>query len=256
MNIAASPSLRFYLAGRLAVEGSGTLDQSDLPASQGRRALVHLVLSRHRPVPMEELADLLWADSPPASWETALRAVVSKLRTALARVGITDAVSAEGGCYQLRVAGAWVDLEEAERSLHRAEGACRVGDLVTAWSAATVSAAITARPVLAGMDDPELTALRDRGRRQRVRALDVLAAVWLGRGDVQLALHVVQEVVSLEPFREQGYRSLMRCHLAAGNRAEALRVYADCRALLAEELGVDPAPETASVYLEALAGGG
>ena len=50
----------------------------------------------------------------------------------------------------------------------------------------------------------------------------------------------------------------MRCHLAAGNRAEALRVYADCRALLAEELGVEPAPETARVYLEASppAGGG
>jgi hypothetical protein len=109
---------------------------------------------------------------------------------------------------------------------------------------------------LAGMHDPQLTALRDHCRRLPVRALDVLTAVWLGRGDVQLALHVAQDVVALEPFREQGYRSLMRCHLTAGNRAEALRVYADCRALLADELGVEPAPETAGVYLEALAAGG
>jgi DNA-binding SARP family transcriptional activator len=105
---AAAPSVRFYLAGRLAVEGSVTLDQSDLPAAQGRRALVHLVLARHRPVPAEELADVLWGETPPASWETTLRAVVSKLRTALGLAGITHAVSTEGGCYQLRVSGAWV----------------------------------------------------------------------------------------------------------------------------------------------------
>jgi SARP family transcriptional regulator, regulator of embCAB operon len=252
---AAAPSVRFYVAGRVAVECSSTLDQGDLPGAQGRRILVHLVLARHRPVPAEELADVLWRGSPPASWDTALRAIVSKLRTALGQIGITGAVAAEGGCYQLRVAGAWVDIEEAERAVHRAEGARRAGDLHTAWSGATVAAGITARPILVGMEDPELTTVRDRCRRIRVRALDVLTAVWLGRGDVQLALHVAQEVVGLEPFREQGYRSLMRCHLAAGNRAEALRVYADCRALLAEELGVEPAPETAGVFLEALAAG-
>jgi SARP family transcriptional regulator, regulator of embCAB operon len=253
---AAAPRVRFYLLGRVAVEGSRTLDQSELPGAQGRRALVHLVLARHRPVPVEELVDVLWATSPPASWETAVRAVVSKLRTALGHVGIDNAVTAEGGCYQLRLAGAWVDVEEAARSLHRAEGARRAGDLETAWSAATVAASITARPLLTGMDDPELRALRDRCRRVRVRALDVLGAVWLGRGDVQLAVHVAREAVALEPFREQGYRALMRCHLAAGDRAEALRVYADCRALLTQELGVEPAAETASVYLEALAAGG
>lgn len=89
----------------------------------------------------------------------------------------------------------------------------------------------------------------------RVRALDVLAAAWLGPGDVQLAIHAPRKAVALEPFREQGYRSLMRSHLAAGDRAEALRVYAECRALLAEELGVEPGSDTAGVYLEALAAG-
>jgi DNA-binding SARP family transcriptional activator len=32
-----------------------------------------------------------------------------------------------------------------------------------------------------------------------------------------------------------------------GNRAEALRVYARCQALLAAELGVAPAPETEAI---------
>ncbi len=49
---------------------------------------------------------------------------------------------------------------------------------------------------------------------------------------------------ALEPFRESGYRRLMRLHLRAGDRGEALRVYERCRRLLAEELDTEPSPET------------
>jgi DNA-binding SARP family transcriptional activator len=40
----------------------------------------------------------------------------------------------------------------------------------------------------------------------------------------------------------------MRAHALGGNRAEALWAYERCRKLLANELGVDPAPETKTVY--------
>ena len=57
-----------------------------------------------------------------------------------------------------------------------------------------------------------------------------------------------EQTTALEPFRETGYRRLMEAHVAAGNRAEALRVYERCRRLLAEELGAYPSPETESIY--------
>ena len=44
----------------------------------------------------------------------------------------------------------------------------------------------------------------------------------------------------------------MAAHAAAGNRAEALRVYEQCRQLLATELGAYPSPETESIYRELL----
>ena len=56
----------------------------------------------------------------------------------------------------------------------------------------------------------------------------------------------------LEPFRDSGYRLLMQAQSAAGNDAEALRTYERCRALLSEELGAYPSPETEAVYLEIL----
>src|SRR5262249_44623263 len=55
-----------------------------------------------------------------------------------------------------------------------------------------------------------------------------------------------------EPFRESAYRRLMESHIAAGNPAEALRVYEGCRQFLADELGAYPSAETEAVYLEVL----
>ena len=52
------------------------------------------------------------------------------------------------------------------------------------------------------------------------------------------------ERIELEPFRETGWQQLLLALAGAGNRAEALRAYAECRALLAKELGVTPSPET------------
>ena len=61
-----------------------------------------------------------------------------------------------------------------------------------------------------------------------------------------------EEVVTLEPFRETAYRHLMQVHAAAGNPAEALRVYEHCRRFLADELGAYPSPETEAAYVEIL----
>src|SRR5215469_11295763 len=50
--------------------------------------------------------------------------------------------------------------------------------------------------------------------------------------------------LALDPLAEEAYRRLMRVHLALGDPAAAGRVYATCRARLAQELHVRPSPET------------
>jgi DNA-binding SARP family transcriptional activator len=44
----------------------------------------------------------------------------------------------------------------------------------------------------------------------------------------------------------------MQVHARMGNRAEAVRVYERCRRLLAEELGISPAPQIEALYMEIL----
>lgn len=248
--------LRVYITGRLTIEhGAATVDQSQLPGRQGRRALAYLILHRSRAVPRNELLDALWGDSPPRSADAAMSALVSKLRSALAKVGVDEpaTLASSAGCYQLRLPpGTAVDVETAANSLDRAEGAARAGDLVTAWSCATVASAILRRPLLPGEDAPWLDDRRRQLRDLLLRAYDCLVEIWLQHGDTTLAVAVATRALDIAPFRESGYRRLMRAHAAAGDRAEALRVYERCRTLLRDELGVDPSAETEAFYRELL----
>jgi DNA-binding SARP family transcriptional activator len=66
------------------------------------------------------------------------------------------------------------------------------------------------------------------------------------------ALRYANEALALDPYRETGYVRLMRLHMGRGNRAEALRVYEQCRDILARDLGVTPSSQTEAVYCELL----
>lgn len=240
---------RFYLTGRLSIEGSGgMLDQTDLPGRHGRLVLARLVLDRHRPVPVGALAEAVWSDDLPASVDTSLRAVVSRLRGVLATAHPEAAIDFDAGCYQLRDASAWVDVEEATNAVDRAEGRLRRDDVSGAWPHATVAAAIARRPLLPGEDAPWVAEAQGRLRRVHVRALAVLTEVWRRRGDHGLAVTTARELVALEPFREASHRALMAAHAASGDVAEAVRAYEACRRLLGEELGIDPGRETQAMH--------
>ncbi len=243
-----------YLTGRLLVEGpAGVLDQEDLPGRQGRLALACLGLARSQPVSRDTLTAALWdADGPPAL-DTALSAVVSKVRSGLASVGFRDALHRAGGCYVLRLPpGSWVDVEVAAGQLDQAEAATRRGHADAAWAAATVATAILRRPFLPGESTQWASQHRARLQGQWFRAADCLAEAWLAKGEGGLAQQVAEETLAAAPFREAAYRLVMRAQLAQGNRADALWTFQRCRDLLVAELGVEPAPETQRVHAQAL----
>jgi len=255
--------LKVFLAGRIAVEAEGVvIDERRFPGRQGRLLFAYLVAEHGRPVPRDELADVLWGDAPPATWDKALSVLVSKLRGVLAEGGVdgASALTAAFGCYQLDLPkGTWVDVLAAESAAKEAEGFLEAGEPESATETAVLAESVTRIPFLPGDDGPWVEEKRRELAEVRVRALSALAEASLRTEKAADAVRWAELAVEAEPFRESGYRRLMEAQVATGNRGEALRVYERCRRLLAEELGAYPSPETESIYrnlLEAPPGGG
>ena len=246
--------VRVYLAGRVCIESGGAvLEHLAFPGRQGRLAFAFLVCERGRPVSRTELADVLWSNDPASAWDTAISAIVSKLRGLLRQAGLDAGavLPSTGGCYELRLpTGTWVDLEAANDAIHDAEAALRLGDPARAYGPSAVAHHIARRPLFAGEQGGGhwADARRAKHRSTLLRALECRAQVYLWNGELPLALEAARDAVELEPLRETSHQLLMRSHAAAGNTAEALNAYERCRRLIASELGVDPSPQTRAIY--------
>jgi len=248
--------LRIYLTGRTSIEyGSGLIDQDAFPGKQGLLAFARLLMSREQAVSREELAAVLWPDALPRAWDTALNAIVSKLRVLLGKAGLnkSEVLSSALGCYQLHVpSDTWIDVEAAWDSIHEAEGFLKARKCRDAWAAAQVAYHISRRPLLPSESGQWIDELRERLRSIFARACECLAETYIWNSEPSVAVDVAKELVAMQPFRETGYQLLMRAHAAAGNRAEALWVYERCRKLISEELGVAPSAQTHAVYMKVL----
>jgi SARP family transcriptional regulator, regulator of embCAB operon len=246
--------VRIYVTGEVQVEhGDRLLRESKLGGPQGRFVLALLALERRRAVTQAQIAEALWADSLPPSWTLALSAIVSKLRTRMGSIGLerTRIIGNAFGCYQLTPPpDTWVDVEAALAAVDAAEGAVSAGRPEAAYGPSLIATTILRRPFLPGDHGAWAEERRSALASVLVRALDCRVEALMANHEVELALTHAREAVRMEPFREPGYRRLMRVLAAMGDRAEAVRVHAELRGLLDRELGVEPSEETERLYRE------
>lgn len=200
-----------------------------LPMSAQR--LIALLALRERPLSRAYLAGLLW---PEYSAERSL----ADLRTALWRVNQSCAsvVATTGMRLSLRA-----DVQVDVRTL-TAVGRAGVGPAARSVIAelADMSWFELSLDLLPDWYDDWLVDDREGVRQLRLHALEVLTDELSLRGRHAEAIQAALAVVRLEPLRETGHATLIRAHLAEGNRSEARRQFYRCRDLLAAELAVEP----------------
>jgi SARP family transcriptional regulator, regulator of embCAB operon len=96
--------------------------------------------------------------------------------------------------------------------------------------------------LLPGWYDDWVIFEQERLQQQRMAALETLATRYLAQGNHGDALEAARASAAIEPLRESAQLIIVRSHLAADDRASAMRVFRDFRARLADELGVAPSP--------------
>jgi DNA-binding SARP family transcriptional activator len=203
-------------------------------------------------VTFDRLYDLLWEGDPPDSAATQLRANASRVRAAIAAGGyphVDELIVTRGRGFLLRLDPAKVDVWRFRRMVETAE------ELPAADRAQLLDEALALwrGPILAGSISDQL---RDRLAPEldelRYLAIETKARAELAVGRPQRALTTTQSMSELHPHRESLVRLHMQALVQAGRRAEALHAYQRLKTRLAEDLGVDPDPETTELYVAVL----
>lgn len=228
------------------VELDGRRVEADIPGRQGRLLFVYLALHRARAVSRDEIAAAIWPEQAPAGARATLRTILSRLRGALG-AGVLD------GRDQLRLVlpgDSFVDIEVAAAKIHEAEAAVHAEDWPRALAAATIAYTISRRGFLAGEDAPWVLEQRQCLEDTHLRALecDGVASLGIGGSEVAAAERDARRLVRLAPYRESGYRLLMRALQRRGDGAEALLVYEQLRTVLRDELGATPSPLSKALH--------
>jgi DNA-binding SARP family transcriptional activator len=241
---------RIQLCGPIVATIDDHRIERALSGRQNRLLFAYLVSHRLRASSHDQLIDAVWPDEPPRAVDSALYALVSKLRRAVG----ADRIEGRGDLRLVLPEDAWVDVEAAAAAIHRAETAVSGEDWADAWVAARIAQHIAVRPFLAGDDAPWIEDRRGELEGTYLRALELAAhaSLRLGGGELNTAERSARTLVRHAPFRESGYRYLMESLTARGNAAEALHVYEQLRTLLREELGAAPSPETQRLHRELL----
>jgi DNA-binding SARP family transcriptional activator len=227
------------LLGAVEARSSGRL----LHIGPRQQRLVFAILAWHanRLVPVKQLIELVWPESPPPSAEHAIRVCVSRLRAMLAdddAAGRAMELRTQGSGYTLRVDSQLVDVHRFRGLVAQARDAAtderRVALLDRAlalWRGPALdgTAGVRTRARLcAGLDEARLIAVEDR--------FDALLR--LGRHN-----EVVDELTALvdeHRARERLVGQLMLALYQGGQSGRALEVCRATRAYLSKELGLDP----------------
>ncbi|MFF3842307.1 ATP-binding protein [Streptomyces sp. NPDC001930] len=224
-----------------------------------RALLALLLLDAGRTVPVDRLVDGLYGEEPPAGAAGALQAQVSRLRRVLPP-GATVEFSPAG--YRLLLThpdpATAVDALRFERLVREGTRAREAGDPVRAIGVLREALGLWRGPALADVRDAPFAA--DRVARLDGLRLDAVeewaeAALAVG-GEQSRLVGELDRTAREQPLRERLRGLQMRALATTGRQAEALAVYEEVRAALAEELGADPSPELSDVHLELLRGGG
>jgi len=209
--------------------------------------LAWLVLNRRKTHAREALTELFWGEQREDRARRCLSTALWRLKQALEPDGV------QPGAYLISTAATvgfnshsdhWLDVAAFEEGIGLLRSLGHAPGSTEDWLRAEEAIGHYTGDLLEGFYDD--WAIRER-ERLRLLYLDGLATLLTHHSQAAAhddALRCGQQILALDPLREDVHRELIRLHLQRGHRALALHQYEQCRSVLDDELGVAPMEET------------
>ena len=235
-------AIQFQILGPLEVRVDGTAVAIGGPRQ--RALLAMLLLSANHVVSRDRLIDELLDGAPADRAEQMLRVQVSRLRGALDAVdGAPPRLISRAPGYVLRIEPGELDLHDFEKLLDRGHVALEEQDFERAAHVLRAAESLWHGRPLADLEFERFARI-DIERLEELRLIAgedrIDAELALGRH--ALLVPELETLVAEHPLRERARAQLMLALYRSGRQADALESYRAGRALLSEELALEPSP--------------
>jgi DNA-binding SARP family transcriptional activator len=220
--------------------------------------LAFLLLQRHRFHSRETLADMFWGEHSQQKARGSLNTALWKLKKALEPEGIPTGTylktSHAGEVSFNRNSQYWLDVEVFERSINKIL-ACPFESIEESQlSELHKILGLYQGDLLEGLYNDWALRERERLRILYVKSLVYLLQYYGFHHAYERAISYGQQILDLDPLREEIHREVMKLYLVNGQRTLAVKQYESCCSTLAKELGIAPMENTQALYTQIVTG--
>jgi DNA-binding SARP family transcriptional activator/tetratricopeptide (TPR) repeat protein len=242
--------VEFRLLGEVEAVRDGR--RLDLGRRRERCLLGLLLLDVGKVIPVDRLLDLLWDGDPPQTALKQLRVNVSRIRRRLGTDGTDDTgdtglrILTRGSGYVALTGLDNIDvhrfrhgLERAQKLIDPAERVAVLGPILALWrgpALADVATSLLRERVTANLDELHLT------------AVELHLEAQLACGQHREVISELVDLVTRHPLRQRLVGLLMLALYRDRRQPEALDTYHRLSTRLADELGLDPDPQTRRLH--------
>lgn len=220
---------------------------------RARDIFCFIATSKYRRTAKDVLIDTFWRDEDPAVIEKNFHPTISHIRKALnsRQAYKQNFILFRDGAYQLNPELAYlIDTEDFELAVAEAEKAKREKDADGLRAALERAHSLYRGEFMQGVYDEWADERRGYYAEQFLRVVAALAKLHFSERKVAAAQKFAQELIALDPYREDMHRLVMRILASQGKPAAVKKHFENLTALLNSELGIEPSPETRRVFSE------
>jgi SARP family transcriptional regulator, regulator of embCAB operon len=249
---AGDGAIQFGVLGPLQMSIGGALVRLGTPKQ--RAVLAVLVVNANRPVDIDTLIGAAWNQRPPAGARATLHAYISNLRRLMISGGLDRTVltSAPPG-YRLTIGQDQYDLGRFRTSKDAGVHAAAAAQFEQASRHMSDALAQWRGPFLADLRDfnfVETLATAFEEEKVSAHTAHVEAEIACGRPDA--VIMELEALIGEHAYREPLWAQLITAYYLADRQSDALDAYLRLKALLAEDLGIDPGPKLRELYEKVL----
>lgn len=208
-----------------------------------------LVVNLGEVLSTERLVDCVWDEEAPATAGALVATHVSAVRRALAQVTQDAVVRTRPPGYVADLEPSQVDARRFEELLAAGRAAAAVGRLEEAADLLPEALALwRGQEALEGLGQNFARIEAARLAELRLIAQEESFGLHLDLGRADRTIAPLLAHVAAHPLRERPRGQLMTALVRTGRGSDALRTYREGRAILREELGIDPGPELQALH--------